>query len=121
MLNGTNHKEWVRSLMMNLSIMKIDTALKEDAPTKPTEDSTTEQKTSYKEWNNSNETCKLVILYRMDDAICDSIPKTENAKELLKVIAEKYVEFPKSEWEHYLGKIQDTVYDGVRSIRNHIS
>ncbi|XP_062118830.1 protein STRICTOSIDINE SYNTHASE-LIKE 12-like [Humulus lupulus] len=42
MLNETNHKEWVRSLMMNLSIMKIDTTLKEYALAKPTKDSTTE-------------------------------------------------------------------------------
>ena len=35
-LNGTNYKQWVKSLMMNLTIMKLSIALKVEAPQKPT-------------------------------------------------------------------------------------
>ena len=34
-LNGTNYKQWVRSLMMNLTIMKLNLSLKVEAPLKP--------------------------------------------------------------------------------------
>ena len=35
MLNRTNHKQWVQSLMMNLTIMKMDLALRTTAPPMP--------------------------------------------------------------------------------------
>ena len=33
-LNGTNYKQWVESLMMNLTIMKLNLTLKVEAPLK---------------------------------------------------------------------------------------
>ena len=35
-LNGTNYKQWVKSLMMNLMIMKLNLVLKVKTPPKPT-------------------------------------------------------------------------------------
>ena len=34
-LNETNYKQWVKSLMMNLMIMKLNLALKFEVPPKP--------------------------------------------------------------------------------------
>ena len=46
-LNGTNYKQWVKSLMMNLTIMKLNLILKVEAPPKPTTESSTKEKKSY--------------------------------------------------------------------------
>ncbi|XP_062075314.1 uncharacterized protein LOC133779360 [Humulus lupulus] len=71
-LNGTNHKQWVESLMMNLTLMRVDLALRMDAPPKPTDDATEKDKKSYEE--HSNRCCLMLMRYHMDESISDSIP-----------------------------------------------
>ena len=48
-LNGSNYKQWVKPLMMNLTIMKLKFALKVEAPPKLTAESSTKEKKSYKD------------------------------------------------------------------------
>ena len=48
-LNGTNYKQWVKSLMMKLMIMKLNLALKVETPPKPTIESYTKEKKFYKD------------------------------------------------------------------------
>ena len=48
-LNGTNYKQWVESLMMNLTIMKPNLALKVEAPPKPTVESFSNEKKFYED------------------------------------------------------------------------
>ena len=43
-LNVTNYKQWVKSLMMNLMIMKLNSALKVEASPKPTIESFANEK-----------------------------------------------------------------------------
>ena len=43
-LNGTNYKQWVKSFMMNLKIMKLNMALKVEAPPKPTTKNSAKEK-----------------------------------------------------------------------------
>ena len=45
-LNGTNYKKWVKYLMMNLIIMKMNLVLKVEAPPKPTAESSSSEKIS---------------------------------------------------------------------------
>ena len=48
-LNGTNYKQWVESLMMNLTIMKLNLALKVEAPPKPTVECFANEKKFYED------------------------------------------------------------------------
>ena len=48
-LNGTNYKQWVESLMMNLIIMKLNLDLKVKAPLKPTTESSTNETKFYED------------------------------------------------------------------------
>ena len=61
-LNGTNHKQWVESLMMNLTLMRVDLALRTDAPPKPTDDTTERDRKSYEDWEHSNRCCLMLML-----------------------------------------------------------
>ena len=46
-LNGTNYKQCVKYLMMNLTILKLNLVLKVEAPPKPIAESSTNEKKSY--------------------------------------------------------------------------
>ena len=50
-LNGTNHKQWANSLIMNLTIMKLDLALREDSPPKPIAETSTNDRKHYDDWD----------------------------------------------------------------------
>ena len=56
-LNGTNYKQWVKSLIMNLMIMKLNLALKVEASPKPTTESSASEKKSYEDLEYSNSCC----------------------------------------------------------------
>ena len=43
-LNGTNYKQSVKSLMMNLAIMKLNLALKVETPPEPTVENSASEK-----------------------------------------------------------------------------
>ena len=90
-LNGTNYKQWVKSLMMNLTIMKLNLALK------PTVESSANETKFYENWEYSNSCCLMIMENHIEDSIYASIPKIENAKEFLDAISKKYTKFSKNE------------------------
>ena len=120
-LNRTNHEQWVESLMMNLTMMKMDLALRIEAPPKPTAETSSDDKILYDEWEYSNRCCLMIMKYHIEESIRDSIPKTNTAKEFLEAVAKKYMMFPKFEREHYFNLLHTTFYDGVSGVRDHIS
>ncbi|XP_062079432.1 uncharacterized protein LOC133783827 isoform X2 [Humulus lupulus] len=119
-LNATNHKQWIENITMNLTFMKVDLALRIDAPSKPADDATEKDKKSYEDWEHSNHCCLMLMRYHMDESIRDSIPKSENAKDFLAAIKEKYKKFSKNEKNEHLNMLHHTVYDGSGDIRAHI-
>ena len=119
-LNGTNHKQWIESLMMNLTIMRMDLALRTTAPPKLADGASEKDRKSYEEWEYSNRCCLMIMRYHMDESIRDSIPKTENAKDFLTAIEKKYEKFTKNEKNEYLNMLHSTFYDGTGDIRAHI-
>ncbi|XP_062091041.1 uncharacterized protein LOC133797221 [Humulus lupulus] len=119
-LNGTNHKQWVESLMMNLTLMRVDLALRTDAPPKPTDDTTEKDRKSYEDWEHSNRCCLMLMRYHMDESIRDSIPQIEIAKDFLAAIKEKYKKFSKNEKNECLTLFHRTNYANSGDIRSHI-
>ena len=59
--------------MMNLTVMKLDLALKVPCPSKPTDKSSNAQKKLFEEWEYSNQCCIMIMRYHMEDSIHDSI------------------------------------------------
>ena len=88
-LNGTNYKQKVKSFMMNLTIMKLNLALKVEAPLKPTTESSTNEKNFYEDYEYSNSYCLMIMENHMEESFYASIPKIENAKEFLDAISKK--------------------------------
>ena len=96
-LNGTNYKQLVKSLKMNLTFMKLKLALKVKAPPKFTIKCSANEKKFYENWVYSNSCCLIIIENHMENSIYESIPKIDNAKEFLDVISKKYTKFSKNE------------------------
>ena len=64
-LNEINYKQWVESLMMNLTIIKLNLALKVEAPPKPTAESFANEKKFYEDWEYSNRCCMMIMKNHM--------------------------------------------------------
>ena len=60
--------------------MKLNSALKVEAPLKPTAESSVKEKKCYEDWEYSNGCCLMIIENHMEDYFYESIPKSENAK-----------------------------------------
>ena len=78
---------------MNLTIMKMNLALKVEAPPKPTAKSSTNKKKFYEDCEYSNSYCLMIMENHMEDSVYASIPKIENAKGFLYAISKKYTKF----------------------------
>ncbi|KAL5576976.1 hypothetical protein UlMin_018675 [Ulmus minor] len=120
-LNGTNYKQWCESLLMNLSIMKLDLALRENELAKLSDSSTTEQKRYRDEWEHSNRCCLMIMMYHMEESIRDSIKGVDVAKKILESIDKKFKKFSKNERNEHLNMLHNLSYDGASGIRSHIN
>ncbi|XP_022842981.1 uncharacterized protein LOC111366457 [Olea europaea var. sylvestris] len=115
-LIGTNYEDWHESLTINLAIMHLDLALRVDAPTKPTSESTAAEKTLYKQWVHSNRTCLMIMKYTIDKSIRQSISDTDNAKEYLEAVGKKFTKFDKAKEGTLMKLLTTTTYDGVSGV-----
>ena len=77
--------------------MKLNLAFKDEAPTKPTIESSANKKKFYEEWENFNSCCLMIMENHMENSIYANIPKIENEKEFLDTINKKYTKFTKNE------------------------
>ena len=95
-LNGTNYKQWVKSFMMNLTIMKLNLTLEVEVTPKPTTESSAKEKEYYEDTKYSIRCCLMIMENHMEDSIYVSIPNIENGKDFLYVISKKYPQFSKN-------------------------
>ena len=119
-LNGTNFEDWKESLDLYLAITNMDLTLREEEPPALTPTSTAAQKTSREKWEHSNRVCLKVMKYTMEKSIRQSIPETDNAKEFLKSVGEKFKTFDKAQKGQYLSLIEKAKYDGISGVREHM-
>ena len=77
--------------------MKLNLALKVEAPLKPIVENSANEKKFYEDWEYSNSRCLIIMENHMQESIYANIPKIENAKEFLDAIRKKYTKFSKNE------------------------
>ena len=85
-LDGTNYQKWKKTLVMNMTFMKLDLALEIDSPKKLTDDSSASVKKLYEDWKHSNKCYMMMMENFMDEAVYASIPKVDTTKGLLEEI-----------------------------------
>ena len=86
-------------------IYEIGLALQIDLPLKPTDENSATIKKLYEDWNHFNKCCMMMMENCMDEAVFTSIPNVDTSKGLLEEIGKKF---------------NNTKYDGVKRVRDHI-
>lgn len=89
---NTNYADWVETLKRFLRVSKVDMALTEDEPTKPTETSSLADKLKHEKWRHSNRICLITMKRYMDrkmlnyfNALCD----IGNAKDFVEAVGKR--------------------------------
>ena len=75
--------------------MKLNLALKVEAPSKLNAENSVKEKKSYEDCEYSNSCCLTIMENHMEESIYASISKIESAKEFLDAISKKYTKFSK--------------------------
>ncbi|XP_042983204.1 uncharacterized protein LOC122312614 [Carya illinoinensis] len=100
--------------------MNLDLALRTEIPTKPTNESSIEEKTHYEHWEHSNRICLMITRHTIDKSIRQSIHQTNNAKDFLDAVGKKFTKFDKAEKGTFMKFLATTTYDGISGVRKHI-
>ncbi|ERM97040.1 hypothetical protein AMTR_s00122p00074140 [Amborella trichopoda] len=80
--NGSNFSDWKLKIEITLSILDLGLALSEDEPSKPNNESTTEQKAKYEKYDRSNRMSLMIMKRSLGKTICGAIPDKDNAESL---------------------------------------
>ncbi|KAJ9695069.1 hypothetical protein PVL29_010524 [Vitis rotundifolia] len=103
-----------------MTLHNLELALRVDEPSKPTDVSSTDERSFYERWEHSNRSCLMVMKYTMDKSIKECMSKTKRAKDFLEYVKVNYTKIDKAEITTYLKLLTTTMYDGVSGVRDHI-
>ncbi|KAK3021292.1 hypothetical protein RJ639_047283 [Escallonia herrerae] len=100
--------------------MDLDYALRVDAPTALTAESSTEQKAAYEKWERSNRISLMIMKGSITTAIRGAIPDSDNAKLYLAHIEEQFQGSSKAHATTLITKMVTLKYSGSNGVREHI-
>ncbi|RVW86998.1 Retrovirus-related Pol polyprotein from transposon TNT 1-94 [Vitis vinifera] len=119
-LSGANFKKWKEQIGIVLGCMDLDYASREPTPTKPTSESTNEQKALYEKWEHSNRMSLMIMKGSITPAIREAIPDSDNAMSYIKSVKEQFLGTSKSLASTLMIKMITMKYDGHSGVREHI-
>lgn len=86
--NGLNYDEWSEQIRFTLGIMALDLAILTEEPSAITDDSSETEKSRYEACERSNRLSLNLMRMTMAESIKPSMPKTENARDFMRMIKE---------------------------------
>jgi hypothetical protein len=119
-LNGMNFLDWKEQVQFHLGVLDLDVALEYEKPASIISNSSAEEKSTFKAWERSN---KLSLKFRrmtVANNIKSTLPTTENAKEFLKSVGERFKTTDKSLAGTLMAKLTTMKFDGTRGIHEHV-
>ena len=111
-LSGANFKKWKEQIGIVLGCMDLDYASREPTPTKPTFESTNEQKALYEKWEHSNRMSLMIMKCSITPAIRGAIPDSDNAMTYIKSVEEQFLGTSKFLASTLMIKMITMKYDG---------
>ncbi|XP_047267679.1 uncharacterized protein LOC124898099 [Capsicum annuum] len=118
--NGLNFSYWCEQIKFHLGVLDLDVALYSEKPTAITEASSDEEKSYYKHWDWSNRLGLMFMRMNIAGNIKTTLPKIENAKELLKLVEESFQTADKSLAGTLMGTLTIMKFDGSRTMYEHV-
>ncbi|RVW58556.1 Retrovirus-related Pol polyprotein from transposon TNT 1-94 [Vitis vinifera] len=113
-LSGSNYKRWRSDIEFVLRMMDLDMALCEDEPPKPTNESTEAMRAHYAKWERSNHLSLISIKRSIVKHLLGGIPESNNAKEFLVAVANKYQTSDNAEAGHFMDELMNMRYDDMK-------
>ena len=107
-LDETNYQKWKKTLVMNLTFMKLDLALEIDPLEQLIDDSSVIVKKLYEDWKHSNKCCMMMMENCMDEVVYASIPKLDIANGLCEEIGKTFIKFNMNEKHHYFDLLNNS-------------
>ena len=87
--NGLKYANWYEQIQFQLGVFDLDLAIvMDEMPPAINETSTTDEKTLYETWQRSNRLSLNLMRMTMAENVKSYMPKTENAKEFIRMIKE---------------------------------
>ncbi|XP_047258525.1 uncharacterized protein LOC124890772 [Capsicum annuum] len=118
--NGLNFLDWCEQIKFHLGVLDLDVALYSEKPTAITEASSDEEKSHYKHWDRSNRLGLMFMQMNIAGNIKTPLPKTESAKELLKLMEESSQTTDKSLYRTLMGTLTIMKFDGLRAMHEYV-
>ena len=118
--NGLNFSEWSEQIHFYLGVMDLDLALRVEKPVDITVLSTAEEKNHYKTWERSNRLSLMYMRMSIANNIKTALPKTDNAKEMLKFVEERSQTADKSLAGTIMSTLTTMKFDGSRTMHEHV-
>nr|CAN60060.1 hypothetical protein VITISV_038796 [Vitis vinifera] len=119
-LSGSNYKRWRSDIEFVLGMMDLDMTLREDEPPNPTNESTEAMRAHYAKWEISNRLSLISIKRSIVDHLLGGIPESNNAKEFLVVVANRYQTSDNAEAGHFVDELMNMRYDDMKGVREYI-
>ena len=119
-LSGANFKKWKEQIGIVLGCMDLDYALREPTPTKPTSESTNEQKALYEKWERSNRMSLMIMKGSITPTIRGAISDLDNAMNYIKSVEKRFSGTSKSLASTLIIKMITMKYNGHSGLREHI-
>jgi hypothetical protein len=119
-LTGNNYKRWKEDVEMALTMMDIDIVMREPKPPALTAGSSASLKAHFERWDRANRLSLMMMKRSISEALIGALPKTDNAKEFLVAIGQKFQFSNKAETGELMGKLMGMRYDGIGGIREFI-
>ncbi|KAG8489197.1 hypothetical protein CXB51_017253 [Gossypium anomalum] len=121
MLNGTNFKEWKRHLLIVLSCIDIDLALREERPAPLTAESTPDIKRDFERWDRSNRMSLMIMKHSIPEAFRGTeSEEITQAKGFLDEIEKRFAKNDKVEMTSLLTSLMSMKYKGQGNVREYI-
>ncbi|PHT84733.1 BEL1-like homeodomain protein 2 [Capsicum annuum] len=121
--NIINYRQYAlgnQLIKFHLGVLDLDVALYSEKPTAITEASSDEEKSYYKHWDWSNRLGLMFMRMNIAGNIKTTLPKIENAKELLKLVEEFFQTADKSLAGTLMGTLTIMKFDGSRTMYEHV-
>ena len=119
-LSGSNYKRWRSDIEFDLGMMDLDMALREDEPPKPTNESTEAMRAHYAKWERSNRLSLISIKRSIAEHLLGGIPESNNAKEFLVVVANRYQTSDNAEAGYFMDELMNMRYNDIKGVCEYI-
>jgi hypothetical protein len=120
MFNGLNFSDWCEQIQFHLGVLDLDLSLQSEKPTAITDTSSDDDKTFHDAWERSNRLSLMFMRMSVANNIKSTLPKTESAKEFLKLVEERSQTVDKSLAGTLMATLTTMKFDGSRSMHEHV-